>query len=343
VAALVRTSRGVSYAGLARAVASGIGIGHVPLVAGTLGSLAAVLIGAGLMRASARALPAAALAASVGGLWAVRASAACDDPGWVVIDEFAGQWIAMLALRKASPRTLLAAFILFRLIDIAKPWPVSLADRSKTAVGVMGDDVLAGGIAAGVLCALQVFWPGVFAGARPLGKGAGMIDGAILNEAERLLDECRRRGLKLATAESCTGGLIAATLTAIAGSSDVVERGFVTYSNAAKTEMLDVPAKLIAELGAVSEAVAARMAEGALAHSAADVAVSVTGIAGPGGGSAAKPVGLVWFGLGMPGRPTRTERHQFAGDRAEVRRRSVAVALHLLQQGVENLRSLSDH
>lgn len=159
-----------------------------------------------------------------------------------------------------------------------------------------------------------------------------MIDEPILEQAARLLDDCRARGLHLATAESCTGGLIAATLTAIAGSSDVVDRGFVTYSNAAKTEMLGVPAELIASVGAVSEAVAAHMAEGALARSAADITVSVTGVAGPGGGSAEKPVGLVWFGLAAHGQPTRTERRIFPGDRAEVRQRSVALALQLVRE-----------
>src|SRR5438067_3060108 len=114
----------------------------------------------------------------------------------------------------------------------------------------------------------------------------------LLADAEALLALCRAHGATVATAESCTGGLIAATLTAIAGSSDVFDRGFVTYSNAAKTEMLGVPPELIASVGAVSEAVAARMAEGALARSAADIAVSVTGVAGPAGGSAEKPVGL---------------------------------------------------
>lgn len=162
-----------------------------------------------------------------------------------------------------------------------------------------------------------------------------MIDAAMLNEAAQLLDDCRRCGVKLATAESCTGGLIAATLTAIAGSSDVVERGFVTYSNAAKTELLGVPAELIAQVGAVSEAVAARMAEGALAHSAADMAVSVTGVAGPGGGSAEKPVGLVWFGLAARGQPTETARHLLGGDRGDIRRRSVAIAMALFRRGVE--------
>lgn len=158
-----------------------------------------------------------------------------------------------------------------------------------------------------------------------------MIDEQILADAASLLEVCRTRSLRLATAESCTGGLIAATLTAIAGSSDVVDRGFVTYTNAAKTEMLGVPPELIARVGAVSEAVAARMAEGALARSEADLAVSVTGVAGPGGGSAKKPVGLVWFGIAARGRPVGTARHVFPGDRAEVRQRSVAIALLIMR------------
>ena len=158
-----------------------------------------------------------------------------------------------------------------------------------------------------------------------------MIDPATLHEAEALLQACRERHLMIATAESCTGGLIAATLTAIAGSSDVVERGFVTYSNAAKTEMLGVPADLIARVGAVSEEVARAMAEGALAHSPADLAVSVTGVAGPGGGTAAKPVGLVCFGCVGRGGAAMATSHVFPGDRAEVRRASVAEALRLLR------------
>src|SRR5512146_1901279 len=115
-----------------------------------------------------------------------------------------------------------------------------------------------------------------------------MFDAALLAHAERLLARCRERGLKLATAESCTGGLIAALLTEIPGSSDVVERGFVTYSNEAKTELLDVPGELLRTHGAVSEQAARAMAEGALTHSRAELAVAVTGIAGPGGGSAEK-------------------------------------------------------
>lgn len=160
-----------------------------------------------------------------------------------------------------------------------------------------------------------------------------MIDDLVLAQAERVLATCRAAGLRVASAESCTGGLIAAALTAIPGSSDVVDRGFVTYSNAAKVEMLGVPAEMVAAEGAVSEAVARRMAEGALLHSAADIAVSVTGIAGPDGGTATKPVGLVWFGLARRGAPTRTEHHVFPGDRTAVRRAAVVRGLSLLEDG----------
>jgi len=157
-----------------------------------------------------------------------------------------------------------------------------------------------------------------------------MLDRDHLAAAARLLEACRARGVLLATAESCTGGLIAAALTSVAGSSDVVDRGFVTYSNAAKTEMLGVPAALIADEGAVSEAVARAMAEGALARSGATIAVAVTGVAGPGGGSAEKPVGLVWFGLAQRGMPTAAEQQVFPGDRAAVRAATVARAFALI-------------
>ena len=126
----------------------------------------------------------------------------------------------------------------------------------------------------------------------------------------------------LATAESCTGGMIAAACTNLAGSSAWFERGFVTYSNAAKTESLGVDAALIAQHGAVSEPVARAMAAGALAHSRAQVAVAVTGVAGPGGGSSDKPVGTVWFGFALPGEVVSEVMH-FAGDRAAVRRATV--------------------
>jgi nicotinamide-nucleotide amidase len=160
-----------------------------------------------------------------------------------------------------------------------------------------------------------------------------VFDDEVLTAARRLLDICRARKLLLATAESCTGGLIAGALTEIAGSSDVVERGFVTYSNAAKAAMLGVPQELILRHGAVSEEVAKAMAEGALAYSPADLAVSVTGIAGPGGGSVAKPVGLVHFGCAARGRPARHTERRF-GDvgRGEVRRPTVLAALALLEE-----------
>jgi nicotinamide-nucleotide amidase len=148
--------------------------------------------------------------------------------------------------------------------------------------------------------------------------------------AEAVLAHHRRAGKKLATAESCTGGGIAAALTEIAGSSDVFERGFVVYSNEAKTELLGVPTALIAAHGAVSEEVAAAMAAGALARSRADLALSVTGIAGPGGGTPTKPVGLVYIGCARRGDAPAVERHVFPGDRAAVRAATVRRALELL-------------
>lgn len=148
--------------------------------------------------------------------------------------------------------------------------------------------------------------------------------------AAALLAGCRSRRVMLATAESCTGGLIAAALTAIPGSSDVVERGFVTYSNAAKTELIGVPPLLIQRFGAVSEEVARSMAEGALAHApAAGLSIAVTGIAGPGGGTPEKPVGLVFLSVATRRAGPRVERCVFAGDRTQIREASVLTALTL--------------
>ena len=157
-----------------------------------------------------------------------------------------------------------------------------------------------------------------------------MFPDDIESLARRVVETAAARGLMVAAAESCTGGLVTGALTAVAGSSAVVERGFVTYSNAAKAEMLGVPAGLIDDHGAVSEQVARAMAEGAIAHSAAQVSVAVTGIAGPGGGSADKPVGLVHFAAAGPGGLVHVE-HRF-GDigREAVRLDSVRVALGLL-------------
>ena len=151
----------------------------------------------------------------------------------------------------------------------------------------------------------------------------------------RLAVALRERRATMATAESCTGGLVAAACTSLAGSSDWFERGFVTYSNAAKTELLGVPAGAIAGHGAVSAEVAQAMASGALAHSPATFAVSITGIAGPGGGSVDKPVGTVWLATAMRGGVVESTLLSATGDRDEVRRRSVVRALELLLARVE--------
>jgi nicotinamide-nucleotide amidase len=151
--------------------------------------------------------------------------------------------------------------------------------------------------------------------------------------ARLVLDEARERRLRIVTAESCTGGLVAAALTHIAGSSDVFERGFVTYSNRAKSELLGVPGDLIADYGAVSEPVARAMAEGALEATSAHVSVSVTGVAGPGGGTPLKPVGLVHFASARTNGPIHHRMERF-GDigRAEVREASLRIALEMLRE-----------
>ncbi len=157
------------------------------------------------------------------------------------------------------------------------------------------------------------------------------MDQEIIEAAEELLGRCRTAGVKLAAAESCTGGLVSAYLTAVSGASDIIERGFVTYSNIAKSEQLGVPVSLIATQGAVSEEVVRAMAEGALAHSHADIAVAVTGIAGPGGGSPEKPVGLVYIAAARQDRETQSRRCEF-GDigRQAVRLKTVQEAFALV-------------
>ncbi len=151
-------------------------------------------------------------------------------------------------------------------------------------------------------------------------------------DAEATLAQLRARGLMCATAESCTGGLVAALLTAVPGSSDVVERGFVTYSNRAKHEMLGVPEAILAAHGAVSAQTAEAMARGALARSGAQVAVAVTGVAGPGGGSAEKPVGLVFLAAAGPGGVSVVERRYGPLTRDAIRSLTVADALRLLRE-----------
>jgi nicotinamide-nucleotide amidase len=159
-----------------------------------------------------------------------------------------------------------------------------------------------------------------------------MIDDDLRAAAARVLDLCRARGWTIATAESCTGGLVAGALTDIAGSSDVVDRGLVTYSNEAKQNLLSVSAETLRRHGAVSRETAEEMARGALSHSPVDLAVAITGIAGPGGGSAEKPVGLVHFAAAArDGRLIHREKRFGDIGRREVRLRSVAEALALLE------------
>jgi nicotinamide-nucleotide amidase len=159
-----------------------------------------------------------------------------------------------------------------------------------------------------------------------------MFPPALYALAEQVLDAARGKGLRIATAESCTGGLIAGLLTEIAGSSDVFERGFVTYSNEAKADLLGIPLPLIQDHGAVSEVVARAMAEGAVRHSVAQLAVAVTGIAGPAGGTPDKPVGLVHLAANREGRTTVHLEHRFGNiGRREIRMKSVEAALLLLQ------------
>jgi nicotinamide-nucleotide amidase len=157
----------------------------------------------------------------------------------------------------------------------------------------------------------------------------------LLHSARLLLDDAQARGVKIATAESCTGGLVAALLTEIAGSSATVERAFVVYSNQAKQEMLGVPGDMIADFGAVSEPVARALAEGALHMSRANLTIAITGIAGPGGATPMKPVGLVHFASARENRAIRHEEHRF-GDigRDQVRIEAVRIALRMLSEGI---------
>lgn len=152
----------------------------------------------------------------------------------------------------------------------------------------------------------------------------------LRNDAEKLLDICEGKSLKIATVESCTGGLLAGLLTAIPGSSAVVERGYVTYSNEAKAEEVGVDPAVIEAKGAVSREVAQAMAMGALEHAPVDLTASITGVAGPGGGTAAKPVGLVYIGAARRGIGTEVRENHFGGDRDAIRADSVRVALEMM-------------
>jgi phosphatidylglycerophosphatase A len=146
---------------LARLIASGCGCGYAPVAAGTVASAIAVPIGAALMLASPMLLATAALLAAIGGVWAIHAARIEGDPGWVVIDEFAGQWLALCGLAQVSLTGLLAAFLIFRLLDVTKPGPIGWADRQGGAAGIMADDLIAGAITAGIIWAINTHWPTV--------------------------------------------------------------------------------------------------------------------------------------------------------------------------------------
>jgi len=160
---------------------------------------------------------------------------------------------------------------------------------------------------------------------------------SMLEKAKKLLDAAREKKLKIATAESCTGGLVAAALTEIPGASDVFERGFVTYSNEAKADLLDVPEAVLAESGAVSERTVETMALGALNNSRAQLTLAVSGVAGPDGGTAAKPVGTVYFAVAREQRPVKIVRKNFAShlSRAEIRQKSAEFGLTLLLEAID--------
>jgi nicotinamide-nucleotide amidase len=219
------------------------------------------------------------------------AGSADKDPSEIVIDEVAGQFVALWPVSFGAEFAgvgfldlwpgIVTAFLAFRLFDIWKPGPVGWADRQEGALGVMADDLIAGWLAALVVAVFAVV--------------AHLIADPVMS-AEEVIAALGAGRWMLATAESCTGGMIAAAITDVPGSSAALDRGFVTYSNAAKVEMLGVAEATLNDHGAVSEQVAAEMAKGALRLSAAQIAISVTGIAGP-GGSEFKPEGRVCFGV----------------------------------------------
>lgn len=164
----------------------------------------------------------------------------------------------------------------------------------------------------------------------------------LLDLAKTVLNAAKAAKKKITTAESCTGGLVASCLTAVPGSSAAFECGYVTYSNEAKSQMLGVPRDAIAQFGAVSDVTAAAMAEGALAQSNADIAVSITGIAGPDGGTKDKPVGLVYLAVAQRGKDAQVKRYVFAGTRNDIRRASVAAALELMASQIQDADELAE-
>tara|TARA_B100000029_G_scaffold301857_1_gene294738 strand:+ start:5428 stop:5925 length:498 start_codon:yes stop_codon:yes gene_type:complete len=164
-----------------------------------------------------------------------------------------------------------------------------------------------------------------------------LFNNTLRQKAELLLSQFQELGLCLVTAESCTGGLVSSCLTAIPGASEVVEGGIVSYSNQAKQALLGVPTPLIISHGAVSKEVVCAMAEGALTRTRADISVAITGIAGPGGGTKEKPVGLVYFGVAWANKPTKFISRQFKGNRSQIQLDSVDMAIDFLLKSVQKL------
>ena len=282
-------------------LATWFGAGRLPRAPGTWGSLAALPFAAALAWLGGPWLVLLAALAVFGlGMWAsdrYMAAYGVHDPGAIVVDEVVGQWLT-LALLPLTPIAYLLGFVLFRITDMVKPWPARL-DRSQDGRRHRRDARRRG---RGHLCGRARACDGSLA--------AMTFPAQSLTLAKELLAACEARGWHLASAESCTGGLIVGCLTEIAGSSSVVERGYVTYDNRAKQEVLGVPAALLQRVGAVSEEVARAMAEGARERAKVDLAIAVTGIAGPGGATPTKPVGLVHMAVARarPADPARRWR-----------------------------------
>jgi phosphatidylglycerophosphatase A len=287
----------------AHLVALGFGSGLSPVAPGTAGTLWAWFVYVALQPEIGDLGRAVVLVVStLVGWWACTVTArdlAQADPSAVVWDEVVAFWLVLWLVTPASFTAQAVAFVLFRFFDAAKPGPVA--------------------------------WAGAVHAHRHRGVEVRVsadpeVDALVARVAEAL----RARAATMATAESCTGGLVAAACTSLAGSSDWFERGVVTYSNAAKTELLGVPGATIGRYGAVSAEVARAMATGALAHSPAAFAVAITGIAGPGGGSIDKPVGTVWLATTARDGAAQATLLNATGDRDAVRRSSVVHALELL-------------
>ena len=323
---------------MTRMLATFFGAGLAPVAPGTFGSLAALPLGLLiLILLGPWGLIIAAFVAFVLGLWATEQETkgkSEHDPSEIVIDEVVGQWLAMIPMgigmspiSGVSVVSILAnmalAFLLFRAFDILKPFPVSWADRMQTPFGVMFDDVSGGADGCILYCRVSSCFR----------RGLTMTTRHL---ATKILALAREKQLVLSVAESCTGGLLAGALTDIPGSSDVFDRGYVTYSNTAKTQMLGVPDETITKYGAVSSEVAALMATGCLKEAQTDIALSITGVAGP-GASAAKPEGLVWFGIATKTSNVMTERRDFGAiGRSNVRQASVTFGLELLMEALRD-------